>query len=230
MALALMPAIVFAQPRGAMPRGGPGWADPSDVIAAEIAFARLARDKGQWTAFRQTAAPGAQMFAPQPVRTADYLKGKRDPQQSVNWQPHSVWMACDGSFAVTRGAWQGPKATGYFITVWQRQRKGGYKWVLDQGDALATPIAAPDFLTAKVAECVSRGHGDHDDRDSRDDKSAVPPTQIDWLSGHSPDGTLAWTTTVAADGARHFALTVRGDGALHEVTRSDVRADVAPGG
>ncbi len=33
-----------------------GYANPSAAIAAEIAFAQLARDKGQWTAFKATAA------------------------------------------------------------------------------------------------------------------------------------------------------------------------------
>ncbi|WP_216074412.1 hypothetical protein, partial [Acinetobacter baumannii] len=33
--------------------------NPSDIVRAELAFARLAREKGQWTAFRETAAPDA---------------------------------------------------------------------------------------------------------------------------------------------------------------------------
>jgi hypothetical protein len=39
--------------------------------------------------------------------------------------------------------------------VWQRQekKKDGYRWVLDQGDALAEPLAAPEMIEAKVAEC-----------------------------------------------------------------------------
>ena len=35
---------------------------PSDIIAREIGFARAVRDKGQWQAFRDHAAPDAQMF------------------------------------------------------------------------------------------------------------------------------------------------------------------------
>ena len=32
---------------------------PSEVIAAELAFARMAREKGTWTAFRDTATEDA---------------------------------------------------------------------------------------------------------------------------------------------------------------------------
>lgn len=39
-------------------------ANPGRVIADEIAFARLAQQKGQWTAFRAMAAPTAEMFTP----------------------------------------------------------------------------------------------------------------------------------------------------------------------
>jgi len=220
-------------PRGHGPLRGPGWADPSDVLAAEIAFARAAQDKGQWTAFRQTAARDAQMFAGSPisapVRVAAYLKGRADPAVPLKWQPHAAWMACDGSYAVTRGAWQSGKSNGWFITVWQRQEKGGYKWVLDQGDDLKSPLEAPEFLTAEVADCPPRAHGDdgNNDRHHPDKpkpaKDAPPP---EYLAGKSDDGTLTWITTLAPSGARHFTLHLRHDGVMREVTS----ADSAPAG
>ena len=39
--------------------GAPGQAQPSEVVKAELEFARAAREDGQWTAFRALAAPGA---------------------------------------------------------------------------------------------------------------------------------------------------------------------------
>jgi hypothetical protein len=205
------------------PPHGPGWADPGDVISAEIAFARLAREKGQWTAFRATAARGAQQFAPGPVRAADFLKGRKDPAVAAQWQPHAVWIACDGSYAVTRGAWQDGKQAGWFMTVWQRQERGDYRWVLDQGGDLAQPLAAPDFLTAKVAECPARRRDDGKGKPAPAPASA--PAPADWLSGRSADGTLRWTTRLGADGmrtgARQFAVTMQVDGAMAEVARAE---------
>ncbi|MGB5077732.1 MAG: hypothetical protein WBO17_09655, partial [Sphingorhabdus sp.] len=113
----------------------PKIANPSAVISAEIAFNRLAQEKGQWTAFRETAAKDAVMFVPQPITARDWLKGKADPDQSVKWQPHKAFMSSDGKTGVTTGAWKGPGETnGYFTTVWQWIEKGtrgegDWKWV-----------------------------------------------------------------------------------------------------
>src|SRR5690606_39127749 len=76
-------------------------ANPSAVIAAEMAFARAAQEKGQWTAFRQYATRDAVMFVPEPVNAQQWLRGQADPAQAVTWQPYQVWSSCDGSFAVS---------------------------------------------------------------------------------------------------------------------------------
>ena len=95
-------------------------ANPSAIIAAEIAFNRLAQEKGQWTAFRETAAKDAVMFVPEVVLAQEWLKGRTDPPKSVTWQPHKAFMSCDGRTGVTTGAWQRPDGSvGYFTTVWQ---------------------------------------------------------------------------------------------------------------
>lgn len=202
-------------------------ANPGGVIAAEIGFAALAQEKGQWTAFRTTAAKGAKMFTPQPVLVAEFLKGRQDPPVAVKWQPHMVWSSCDGSIAVTRGAWQRPEITGYFITVWQRQKDGQYKWVLDQGDALAQPLAEPDAIDGTVADCPAPGHrGDHKDglRDAKGNPVIGPQAFADPLSAVANDGSLAWDTTVDTDGARDFTLRLRKDGAMRDVLHVAVKA------
>ena len=48
-------------------------ANPSAVIATELAFAREAREKGQWTAFRKFAAEDAVMFVPGAVAARPWL-------------------------------------------------------------------------------------------------------------------------------------------------------------
>ena len=77
--------------------------DPSSVIAAEIAFNRLAQQKGQWTAFRETAADDAVMFVPQRVVAKDWLKKQADPPASVSWSPSIVYVSCDGLLAASTG-------------------------------------------------------------------------------------------------------------------------------
>lgn len=193
-------------------------ANPSAVIAAELAFAQLAQDKGQWTAFAETASSDALMFVPQPVAAQGWLKGRADPPQSVRWQPHQIWSSCDGSVAVTRGAWQRPDGSnGYFTTVWQRQNDGGYKWVLDQGDVLAAPLPVPEMIAAAVADCGG--------------KQAIAVVKGSWIDalpasggGGSDDGSLAFEWSVAPDLSRRLSVAMVKDGATVEVLTVAVAA------
>ncbi|OYW47268.1 MAG: hypothetical protein B7Z33_00755 [Sphingomonadales bacterium 12-68-11] len=173
-------------------------ADPSKVVAAELAFARLAQEKGQWTAFAQTATDNAVMFVPQPVVARQWLRRQANPAQAVKWQPHQVWSSCDGSMAVTKGAWQRPDGSvGYFTTVWERQRRGEYKWVMDQGDTLAQPLAAPEMIAASAADCGGQPTPPAD-------LLAGPEDQI--RAGTARDGTLRWQVVVKPDGSRRVIV------------------------
>lgn len=196
---ALVAALVALAALGAVSAQGQGSrrerdreyrrADPAAVIAAELAFARAAQDKGQWTAFAEYAAKDAVMFVPETVDARDWLKDRANPPQSVRWQPHQVWSSCDGTLAVTKGAWQRPDGSvGYFTTVWQRQGKRGkteYRWVMDQGDTLAEPLQAPEMIEAKVAGCRFPTP-----RPAPGIPIVGPDQQFS--GGQSDDGTLQW--------------------------------------
>ena len=82
LALAVMADTAAAEDRPPSPgRSRNSYADPSAVIAAELAFARLAQEKGQWTAFAATAANDAVMFEPQMVLAQAWLKGRANPPE-----------------------------------------------------------------------------------------------------------------------------------------------------
>nr|WP_166178267.1 hypothetical protein [Altererythrobacter segetis] len=187
-------------------------ANPSAVVAAELAFARAAQEKGQWAAFRQFAADGAVMFTPQPTQAKTWLKGRAEPSVAVKWQPYEVWMSCDGSLAVTKGAWQRPNGVGYFTTVWQRQKNGDYKWVLDQGDALAQPLPEPEMIAGQVADC------------SRASPPDIPPAAGRTV-GWSNDKTLQWIVEVKPDNSRSFKVHRWTGSGYEEVLRSEVAAE-----
>lgn len=185
-------------------------AEPSAVIAAELAFAREARERGTWTAFRRTATPDALWPAPgwQNVQTA--LKGMADPAQPIMREPDQLWVSCDGSFALSTGPATDPSGKrARFATIWQRQDDGRYRWVLDQGLNLETDYARPEMIGAKVASCGER-------------RRAQPYRARrgeGWQSGQSDDGTLAWTSTLAGDCGRTFSVRARQGGAMSEVFR-----------
>jgi len=240
-ALALGLAVALAAPvqaqdgpRGfTLERGGrilQPMAQPGEVVAAELAFNRMAQEKGQWTAFAEFATAGAVLFVPEQVNAQQWLKGRENPAQSVKWQPHQVWSSCDGSLAVTKGAWQRPDGSvGYFTTVWQRQEEGDYKWVMDQGDVLAEPLAEPDMVKADIADCSGQRPGGpppmgSDGKPPRRGKFPVAQMAADGLSGSSVDGSLSWQVVVAPDKGREFRVFLRSGEAMHEALASVVAA------
>jgi hypothetical protein len=195
-------------------------ADPGEVVATELAFARAAQDEGQWTAFADYATDDAVMFAPQPVLAQAWLKGRANPAQAVKWQPYQVWSSCDGTFAVSKGPWQrADGSVGYFTTVWQRQKNGRYKWVYDGGDGLAQPLAEPELVQADVADCPAH-RGPLAQRG--DFPLAVVSGTLEERGGRSVDGTLAWASHYAADGSRTLTVSLSKGGAMKEVLRNQV--------
>src|SRR3546814_8304097 len=117
------------------------------------------------------------------MRISDWSSDVCSSDLAVKWQPHAVYVSCDGNSGVTTGAWQKGPANGFFTTVWARDKKGRLSWVLDHGDALATPREAPEFIASKLAVCGSR--------------PAVPIEAAgageDRVVGLSADQTLSWT-------------------------------------
>ncbi|RZA29501.1 MAG: hypothetical protein EOP02_04330 [Proteobacteria bacterium] len=189
------------------------------MVAAELAFARMARERGQWTAFAQYAAPDALMFVPAPVNAQTWLKGRANPAQAVKWQPHQVWSSCDGSLAVAKGAWQqGDGTSGYFTTIWQRQEDGSLKWVLDQGDALDQPLGEPEMVSGQVADCdpvtsnvITMPRGQNSDGRF-------------YFDGHAKEDSLSWTITVEPDLSRVLRVYMWQDKEMREVLTSSVAA------
>jgi len=219
LALALVATIALAGcagPNGRLPRGVRPVANPSAVVATELAFARVAQEKGQWTAFREFAADNAVMFVPQMVLARDWLTKQANPPQAVQWEPFSVWMSCDGSLAVTKGEWHRPNGkVGYFTTAWRRQRNGDYKWELDQGDGLAEPLAKPEMIAGQVADCSAAPGAD----------VAPPPAGVDQRIGWSADRTLQWTVQVKPDGSRDFRVRRWTGRAYEDALNSTVAAE-----
>ena len=174
-------------------------ADPGRVAAADFAFARQARDEGQWTAFREYAAPGARMVVGgEAVDASQWLAGRADPAQAIAWAPREVWSSCDGSLAVSFGRYRDVEGViGRYATVWQRRRDGSYKWTYDIGTpdvpqpAPRAPEAEPDedtiivgalqAITASTADC-----------EQGTDRPARPAGDSPDVLTRSRDGTLAW--------------------------------------
>ena len=120
-----------------------------------------------------------------------------------------------GTYAVTRGVWQRPGSTGSFATVWQRQKDGRYKWLLDMSLADETTAASPDTVNATVADCP-RGPDRKPPVVPEISAASSPPSKSD-------DATLTWQAQVTDGGARQFTLWISKDGAMREVMGARLR-------
>ena len=194
----------------------PGAAQPSTIVGVELAFSRAARENGQWTAFRQFAAPGALLHgADGPFAIEPWLLTQTDPAQAVQWNPRVVAMSCDGALAVSQGRYRDPQGkVGSFVTVWERQPDGSYKYTFDAGgDDVPQPPPPPrasvqegdivvteiDAVQGLVAICPRGGN-----------PVPPPPAMPIGEDGKadaklSRDGTLRWRWEHRADGTRYAA-------------------------
>lgn len=220
-ALALTACAGGQQQRGPSPAvinralaTAPGAAQPSTIVATEIAFARAARENGQWTAFRMFAAPGALLHGENgPFAIEPWLLAQTDPPAAVQWEPRAVAISCDGAVAVSHGRITTPEGkVGNFLTVWERQSGGDYRYIFDvggldvpqppprkpveDGDIVVTSI---DAVQGLVASCPRRD-------------AAIPPPPAIPVGDEgkadarlSRDGTLRWRWEHRDDGTRFAA-------------------------
>ena len=192
--------------------GAPGQAQPSAIVSAEIAFARAAREKGQWTAFAEFAAPDAVIHGTGgTIPAAPWLATQSNPAEAVQWGVRTVVMSCDGALAVSLGRFQTPEdIVGNYVTVWQRQGDRSYRYTYDVAapDVPQPPPRAPvedgdivvtafDSIEGLVATCPRSGE-------------TVPPPPVARTSPFatasggtvSADGTLRWRWEHREDGSK----------------------------
>lgn len=222
--------------RGGGPGGGPGvnaqpgqsYANPSAAIAAELAMAKVGRERGLWSALAASAAPDAILFAPGMVWAQMWLKGRQAPPAPWTREPHAVWSSCDGSLVVSQGAWAREGKGGRFVTIWQRQPDGGYRWVVEESMSLTAPPPAPEMIAALVADCPERarrpdgpppGAGGKPRKPEKAPEKPkeiklkdLPPLDPAGRSGSAGDGSLRWAVKVDPAGTRRITAFWKRDG------------------
>lgn len=192
----------------------PGRAQPTVIVAQEVAFARDARELGQWTAFRAYAAPGAILHLRSgAVDAASWLAARSDPAQSVDWNSRAVWMSCDGRDAVSMGRYRDSgDNVGTYFTVWQREASGEWRFAYDLGandDPQPVRGAEPDPdpraivvrnyvpIQGRVADCSAP---------ALDAVAFDQPPHARSAASASRDGTLHWQWSHGEDGTRNFSV------------------------
>ena len=115
--------------------------DLENMIATERSFALLAEAKGTKHAFLQNLAPDGVLFLPDRVNGVSYWNGRGESSGLLSWAPNYADISVNGMLGYTTGNWEyrpkgkddNPTGFGEFVTLWQRQPKGEYKFVVDIG-------------------------------------------------------------------------------------------------
>jgi ketosteroid isomerase-like protein len=148
--IVLAALIAAASPLGAAP------ANVGEVVAAERAFAAMAKARGINAAFRHFSADDAIAFQPDPVPARPGLDGPDGPG-TLDWWPIHAGISVSGDLGFTTGPFRfeaGDHHThGYYFTIWRRQRDGQWRWVLDHGPPMseAPPYGPNTPVTALAA-------------------------------------------------------------------------------
>lgn len=126
------------------------WAAPKDdLMATDKAFSQLSVEKGSNAAFLTYMADDAHVFGtgnePPIHGKAEAVKrfqtsGNGDPKTNIlSWEPDTAEVSKDGAMGWTDGRWafngNGGKLhlTGHYLTVWEKDAKGAWKFTADMG-------------------------------------------------------------------------------------------------
>lgn len=192
--------------------GAPGEAQPSRIVATELAYARMSREDGHWDAARAFAAPGAKIHGPDgPVPADAVFRAVREP--TLKWDVRNVWMSCDATMAISSGRYvDGKGIVGSYLTVWERQPDLDYRWTYD----LAVPdnpqpepdrpaeeneilVIAAETIQGRVADCLPAD-------EAIASAELMPDEGIKAGDGGSRDATLSYVWEHFPDGKRKVVV------------------------
>ncbi len=120
-------------------------AEKETLRQADLDFAGYSADHGMNAAFLKFADSTVVLLRPHhsPVKGITsmvlLLNRKDDSAFTLNWEPESVEVAASGDLGYTYGIYTisdgKSKEKGTYVTVWKRNTKGEWKFVLDSGNA-----------------------------------------------------------------------------------------------
>jgi ketosteroid isomerase-like protein len=122
------------------------------ILAADRAFAALAQEKGAGKAFEAYAADDAISFGNTwaPIIGPAAIAALVGNSGKLEWEPVGAKMAASGDLGYTWGRWKSTPAVtkpgekpkvehGKYVTIWQKQADGRWKFTLDTGAPSESP-------------------------------------------------------------------------------------------
>ena len=118
----------------------------NSLIATEFAFSNSAAENGIRNSFLEFIADDGILFRPGPVNGKKFLTDSKPSKGLLSWYPVVAEISKSGDLGFTTGPWEYSRgkdsakiAFGNFCTVWQLQKDGIWKFVIDIGNSNAKP-------------------------------------------------------------------------------------------
>jgi ketosteroid isomerase-like protein len=117
----------------------------AEMVAAEISFSKLSREKGSRTALLQFIDSNGVLLRPNSYplvggNAIDFISQANDTFYFMNWQPKGSAIAESGELGYTYGVYtvslknKDTLIHGTYVNIWKKQPDGIWKLVLDSGN------------------------------------------------------------------------------------------------
>ena len=205
----------------------------NDLAAEEGKFAAYSVKNGMRAAFLEFFADQSWLLRPNPVDAKTWVGARPDPAIVLDWKSQIAILSASGDLGFSTGPsmyrsksdLKAPAVHGEFFSVWQKQKSGEWKVLVDHGishgptatpDALpTTPLVALDLMAKASAAAASADDAERQfiARGSMVYGDAITPRTRLLREGQNPiDGTAAigeylksqqgqWVWTVKLQGA-----------------------------
>ena len=132
------------------------------LVETENAFAQTAAEKGTKSAFLEYLAADGVLFHPEAVNGKKYWNERGESAGLLLWKPIFADISSNGVLGYTTGPWsfspkreeKNPTSFGDYITIWQKQPDGNFKFVLDIGISHAKPETPLPTKTVRITNRV----------------------------------------------------------------------------
>ena len=137
LASLLMSLAVAAAARGA---------ELDSLVASERAFARMSAEQGVRDAFVHWLAEDGVIFRPYATNGRKVWEARAPIRAKLAWEPSFAEISAAGDLGCTTGPWAftpadsvRPAAYGNFVSIWQKQPDGAWRYVADGGNTMPAP-------------------------------------------------------------------------------------------
>lgn len=157
---------------------------------AERSFARSSVMFGRQAAFAEWLAEKSVIFTDKWITSGkEYSKNSKPSTLVLKWEPEFNEVSSSGDFGISLGPWEAqeyrpytkPLTQGYFLSVWQKQKDGSWKVILDFG------ILTPPLINYKHQFRFTENTGKASQPNANLPDEADKRLLASWISKPVPD-------------------------------------------